>query len=131
MTRERSCSVWGLVGVTVVILLISVVAQVHDLALKFEGTPTANMLSDASQAATDAVVADGRNFHQGDFACFEAPPIDLATGLEVGTGVRARLSGAVNLSLPNDQIFFSYLFIVERPWSKRCQAPGNCKRPGA
>ncbi len=51
MTRERSCSVRGLVGVTVVILLISGVAQVHDLALKFEGTPTANMLSDTVSGA--------------------------------------------------------------------------------
>jgi hypothetical protein len=186
------------------------VAQAKDLALKFLGTPTANVLSDAAQDAIDDFVDDGLAFNQGDFLCFEAPLIDLSTGREVGVGVdclnpapvdlsdsanllstglpndlafglqiaattffllpggnlvnqgmtsvqpffpatgnalgsvthmtgsipsgqlpggvqagtrkfaswvgaRVRLSGAVNLGLPNNQIFFSCLFIIERP----------------
>lgn len=210
MTRETSCSVMRLAGFAAIFLSMTGIAQAKDLAVKFEGTPTANMISDASQAAIDDFVADGLDFNQGDFACFEAPLIDLATGHEVGVGVdclkpvptdlsdsanllatglpadlafglqidattfflmrggnlvnqgrtsvqpfylgtgnamgavthmtgsipsgllpggvqagtkkfaswtdaRVRLSGAVNLSLPNDQIFFSCLFIIERP----------------
>jgi hypothetical protein len=30
-------------------------------------------------------------------------------------GTEVRLSGAVNLSLPDNQIFFSCMFIIERP----------------
>jgi len=46
----------------------------------------------------------------------------LPGGIRAGTGrfaswegARARLSGAVNLGLPNNQIFFTCLFIIERP----------------
>jgi hypothetical protein len=46
----------------------------------------------------------------------------LTGGIQAGTkqfegweGARARLSGAVNLGLPNNQIFFSCLFVIERP----------------
>jgi hypothetical protein len=217
MTQEISCFMrrslrqftW-LGCCTLFLLLIAGAAQAKDMALKFEGTPTANVLTDAAQAAIDDFVADGLAFNQGDFACFEAPLIDLSTGREVGTGVdclqpsavdlsdsanllatglpddlafglqieattfflleggnlvnqgqtsvqpffpatgnalgavthmtgsipsglltggiqagtkqfegwegaRARLSGAVNLGLPNNQIFFSCLFVIERP----------------
>ena len=202
-------SIW-LAGCTVALLLGAGFAQGKDLALKFVGTPTANVLSEAAQAAIDEFVDHGLMFDQVDFACFEAPLIDLSTGLQVGAGVdclkpaavdlsdsanllatglssdlafglqieattffllpggnlvnqgmtsvqpffpatgnamgsvthmtgsipsgllpggvqagtrkfaswvgaRARLSGAVNLGLPNDQIFFSCLFIIERP----------------
>lgn len=194
----------------VVMLFLAGLAQAKDLALKFVGTPTANVLSDASQQAIDDFVDGGLEFEQGAFACFEAPLIDLSTGHQVGVGVdclkpaavdlsdsanllatglpgdlafglqieattffllpggnlvnqgmtsvqpffpatgnamgavthitgsipsgllpggvqagtgkfagwvgaRARLSGAVNLGLPDDQIFFSCLFIIERP----------------
>ena len=185
-------------------------AYAKDLAVKFEGTPTANDLSVAAQDAIDELVEDGLDFDQGSFACFEAPLFDLSTGRRIGTGVDClapvpvdlsdsqnlldtgvpaalafglrieaftffllpggnlanhgmtsvqpfypmvgnalgavthmsgsipsdflpggiegatgrfsgwigtvvRLSGAVNLSLPNDQIFFSCIFIIEQP----------------
>jgi len=194
----------------VALLFAAGFAQAKDLALKFVGTPTANNLSEAAQAAIDDFVGNGLIFNQGDFACFEAPLIDLSTGRQVGVGVdclkpaavdlsdstnllatglpadlafglqieattffllpggnlvnqgmtsvqpffpatgnamgsvthmtgsipsgllpggvqagtrsfaswdgaRVRLSGAVNLGLPNNQIFFSCLFIIERP----------------
>ncbi len=182
------------------------VAQAKDLALQFLGQPTANVISDEAQAAIDEFVDGGLAFDQGQFACFEAPLIDLSTGREVGVGIdclnpvvvdledspnllaavpagfafglqieattffllpggnlvnqgmtsaqpfftdtgnamgavthmtgsipapggvqagtrkfaswagaRVRLSGAVNLGLPNDEIFFNCLFIIERP----------------
>jgi hypothetical protein len=186
------------------------VVHAKDLALKFVGQPTANVLSDRAQAAIDDFVADGLNFNQEDFLCFEAPVIDLKTRVKKGIGIdclnpspvdlsdsanlqaagvpsglafglqieattffllkggkfvsqgrtsvqpffpetgdamgevthmtgsiptdmlpgalqagtgkfaswigaQVRLSGAVNLSLPDDEIFFSCLFIIERP----------------
>lgn len=187
---------------TLLLLLASGLVQAKDLALKFEGTPTANNLSNSSQQAIDEFVDMGLDFNQNDFACFEAPLFDLSTGREIGVGVdclnpvteeissdslpagsvgvmidattffllpggnlvsqgrttvqpffpgtgnamgavthlsgsipnglmpanvygtgkysswggtKVRLSGAVNLGLPDDQIFFSCLFIIERP----------------
>ena len=202
-------SIW-LACCTVALLVGAGVVQAKDLALKFLGTPTANVLSTAAQDAIDDFVADGLAFNQTDFNCFEAPLIDLSTGRQAGVGVdclnpaavdlsdsanllgtglsgglafglqiqattffllpggnlvnqgmtsvqpffpgtgnamgsvthmtgsipsglfpggvqagtrkfaswagaRVRLSGAVNLGLPNGQIFFSCLFIIERP----------------
>jgi hypothetical protein len=188
--------------ITALLTFTAPFAQAKDLALKFVGTPTANVLSTGAQDAIDQFVADGLDFTQGDFNCFEAPLVDLATGREVGVGVdcldptpvdlsaslgpdafglqiqattffllpggnlvnqghtsvqpffpmtgdamgavthmtgsipsgllpggvmagtgkfaswigaEVRLSGAVNLALPGDQIFFSCLFILERP----------------
>jgi hypothetical protein len=90
------------------------VAQAKDLALKFLGTPTANVLSDAAQDAIDNFVDDGLTFSQEDFLCFEAPLIDLSTMREVGVGVDCLNPAAVDLSdstnllatgLPNDLAF--------------------------
>jgi hypothetical protein len=89
-------------------------AQAKDLALKFLGTPTANVLSNAAQAAIDDFVDGGLVFDQSNFACFEAPLIDLSTGREVGVGVDCLnptpvdLSDSANLlstGLPNDLAF--------------------------
>ena len=42
--------------------------------------------------------------------------VEAATGrLRTWIGTQVRLSGAVNLSLPDDRIFFSCLFVIEQP----------------
>ena len=121
MTQEISCfmrrfrrQITWLGCCTLFLLLIAGAAQAKDMALKFEGTPTANVLTDAAQAAIDDFVADGLAFNQGDFACFEAPLIDLSTGREVGTGVDCLQPSPVDLSdsanllatgLPDDLAF--------------------------
>jgi hypothetical protein len=73
-------------------------AQAKDLALKFVGTPTANDLSNKAQKAITDLVDSGLEFNQGDFNCFEAPLIDLATRRTVGIGVDCLNPVAVDLS---------------------------------
>src|SRR5210317_2255149 len=79
-------------------LFVAHVAHAKDLAIKFQGTPTANDLSVAAQDAIDELVADGLNFDQGSFACFEAPLFDLSTGRIIGTGVDCLAPVPVDLS---------------------------------
>ena len=47
---------------------------------------------------------------------FQLGGVEAATGrLASWVGTQVRLSGAVNLSLPNNQIFFSCLFVIKEP----------------
>lgn len=82
----------------VTLTLCGGVAQAKDLVLKFVGTPTANLLSDTSQAAIDEFVAGGLAFNQADALCFEAPLVDLATRQQVGVGIDCLEPSAVDLS---------------------------------
>ena len=85
-------------GCMIALLFAAGFVQAKDLALKFVGTPTANVLSDAAQDAIDNFVEGGLTFNQSDFACFEAPLIDLSTGHQVGVGVDCLKPAAVDLT---------------------------------
>lgn len=87
---------WLMIGMIAV--LGAGTAHAGGFAVKFEGTPQANDLTDEAQAAIDELVADGLDFEQGDFGCFEAPLIDLSTGQEVGTGIDCLNPVGVDLS---------------------------------